>query len=387
MPSPLVCYADDPGIAANLRDVFPSPYTRPDADNFIRDCLEREGRDQLSRTVVIGGQAVGCITVTRGQDVYRRCGELGYWLGRPFWGRGVMTAAVRQICREAFAAFDLVRIRAEVYAPNKASQVVLEKAGFALEGVRHRGIYKNGQLLDSCLYALLKEEQSMTKRLMVGSVPVGGGAPVSIQSMCNTKTDDVAATVAQIHALEAAGCEIIRVAIPDQAAAEAVDKIKEQISIPLIADIHFNYKYALMCAERGIDAIRINPGNIGGEEKVKAVADICRRKSIPIRIGVNGGSLEKDLRAKYGGVTAEALVESAMGHVALLNKFDFDDICISVKCSDVPLTMEAYRLLSSETDYPLHLGVTEAGTPSMGLVKSAMGIGGLCVWASATPSG
>ena len=196
----------------------------------------------------------------------------------------------------------------------------------------------------------------MTKRLMVGDVAVGGGAPVSIQSMCNTKTDDVRATVEQIHALEAAGCEIIRIAIPDQAAAEAVDRIKEQISIPLIADIHFNYKYALACAERGIDAIRINPGNIGGEEKVKAVADICRQKSIPIRIGVNGGSLEKDLRAKYGGVTAEALVESAMGHVALLNKFDFDDICISVKCSDVPLTMAAYRLLSERTDYPLHLG-------------------------------
>ena len=192
----------------------------------------------------------------------------------------------------------------------------------------------------------------MTKRLMVGDVAVGGGAPVSIQSMCNTKTDDVRATVEQIHALEAAGCEIIRIAIPDQAAAEAVDRIKEQISIPLIADIHFNYKYALACAERGIDAIRINPGNIGGEEKVKAVADICRQKS-------------------------EALVESAMGHVALLNKFDFDDICISVKCSDVPLTMAAYRLLSERTDYPLHLGVTEAGTPSMGLVKSAMGIGGL----------
>ena len=146
----LVRYADDPGIAANLRDVFPSPYTRPDAEFFIRDCLERESRDQLSRAVMIGGQAVGCITVTRGQDVY--C--------RPFWGRGVMTAAVRQICREAFAAFDLVRIQAEVYAPNKASQVVLEKAGFALEGVRHCGIYKNGQLLDSCLYALLKEEQA-----------------------------------------------------------------------------------------------------------------------------------------------------------------------------------------------------------------------------------
>ena len=217
----------------------------------------------------------------------------------------------------------------------------------------------------------------MTKRLMVGTVAVGGGAPVSIQSMCNTKTDDVAATVAQIHALEAAGCEIIRVAIPDQAAAEAVDRIKEQISIPLIADIHFNYKYALEVAQRGIDAIRINPGNIGGEEKVKAVADICRQKNIPIRIGVNGGSLEKELRAKYGGVTAEALVESAMGHVALLNKFDFDDICISVKCSDVPLTMAAYRLLAERTDYPLHLGVTEAGTPSMGIIKSAMGIGGL----------
>ena len=217
----------------------------------------------------------------------------------------------------------------------------------------------------------------MTKQLFVGKVPVGGGAPVSIQSMCNTKTDDVAATVAQIKKLEAAGCEIIRVAIPDQAAAEAVDKIKEQIDIPLIADIHFNYKFALECAERGIDAIRINPGNIGGEDKVKSVADMCNQKRIPIRIGVNGGSLEKELRAKYGGVTAEALVESAMGHVHLLNKFDFDDICISVKCSDVPLTMRAYTLLSQQTDYPLHLGVTEAGTPSMGMVKSAMGIGGL----------
>ena len=217
----------------------------------------------------------------------------------------------------------------------------------------------------------------MTKQLFVGAVAVGGGAPVSIQSMCNTKTDDVKATVAQIHALEAAGCEIIRVAIPDQAAAEAVDKIKEQISIPLIADIHFNYKYALECAERGIDAIRINPGNIGAEENVRAVAEACRRRNIPIRIGVNGGSLEKELRAKYGGVTAEALVESAMGHVRLLNRFNFDDICISVKCSDVPLTMAAYRLLSERTDYPLHLGVTEAGTPSMGIIKSAMGIGGL----------
>ena len=217
----------------------------------------------------------------------------------------------------------------------------------------------------------------MTKKLFVGNVAVGGGAPVSIQSMCNTKTDDVEGTVAQIKALTDAGCEIIRVAIPDMAAAQAVDKIKERIDIPLVGDIHFNHRLALEAARRGIDAIRINPGNIGAEENVKAMADICREKHIPIRIGVNGGSLEKELRAKYGGVTAEALVESAMGHVRLLNRFDFDDICISVKCSDVPLTMAAYRLLSEQTDYPLHLGVTEAGTPSMGMVKSAMGIGGL----------
>ena len=217
----------------------------------------------------------------------------------------------------------------------------------------------------------------MTKKLMVGKVAVGGGAPVSIQSMCNTKTDDVAATVAQIHALEDAGCEIIRVAVPDEDAAKAVDKIKEQIAIPLIADIHFNYKLALMCAERGIDALRINPGNIGGEEKVKAVADICRQKNIPIRIGVNGGSLEKDLLARYGGVTAQALVDSAMGHVRLLNDCGFDDICISVKCSRVPVNMAAYQMLRAQTDYPLHLGVTEAGTPEMGVLKSAIGIGGL----------
>lgn len=217
----------------------------------------------------------------------------------------------------------------------------------------------------------------MTKQIYVGNVAVGGGAPVSIQSMCSTKTDDVEATAAQILRLEEAGCEIVRVAIPDQAAADAVGEIKRRIHIPLVADIHFNYRYALRCAELGIDAIRINPGNIGGEEKVRAVAEACRARRIPIRIGVNGGSLEKDLRKKYGGVTAEALVESALGHAALLERYDFDDICISVKCSDVPLTMAAYRLLSQRCDYPLHLGVTEAGTPSMGMIKSAMGIGGL----------
>ena len=172
----------------------------------------------------------------------------------------------------------------------------------------------------------------MTKRLMVGKVAVGGGAPVSIQSMCNTKTDDVAATVAQIHALEAAGCEIIRVAIPDQAAAEAVDKIREQISIPLIADIHFNYKYALMCAERGIDAIRINPGNIGGEERVKAVADICRPDGVPIRIGVNGGSLEKELLGQVRRCHRRGPGGERHGPCRRCwSKFDFDDICISAQ--------------------------------------------------------
>ena len=169
----------------------------------------------------------------------------------------------------------------------------------------------------------------------------------------------------------------MRVAVPDRDAALAVGKIRSRIHIPLVADIHFDYKLALQCVDSGIDKIRINPGNIGGEDRVKAVADACRKNSIPIRIGVNGGSLEKPLLRKYGGVTPEALVESAFGHIRLLNKFDFDDICISVKCSSVPVTMRAYQLLHERTDYPLHLGVTEAGTPKMGVMKSAMGIGGL----------
>jgi len=217
----------------------------------------------------------------------------------------------------------------------------------------------------------------MSKQILVGNVPVGGGAPVTIQSMCNTRTDDVAATVAQIHRLEEAGCEIIRVAVPDMAAARAVGEIRRQIQIPLVADIHFDYKLALQCVESGADKIRINPGNIGSHEKVRAVADACAEHGIPIRIGVNGGSLEKELLRKYGGVTAEALVESAMGHVRLLNDCGFDDICISVKCSRVPVNMRAYQILHQQTDYPLHLGVTEAGTPAMGVLKSAIGIGGL----------
>ena len=217
----------------------------------------------------------------------------------------------------------------------------------------------------------------MSKQIHVGSVAVGGGAPVSIQSMCSTPTQDVEATVAQIEALEQAGCEIIRVAVPDMDAANAVGAIKRRIYIPLVCDIHFDYKLALACAEQGADKIRINPGNIGAKERVRAVADACRERGIPIRIGVNGGSLEKELLRRYGGVTAEALVESAMGHVRLLNECDFDDICLSVKCSNVPVNMQAYRMLHEQTDYPLHLGVTEAGTPTMGILKSAMGIGGL----------
>ena len=217
----------------------------------------------------------------------------------------------------------------------------------------------------------------MTKQITVGSVALGGGAPVTIQSMCNTKTEDAAATAAQIRALEDAGCEIVRVTVPTMEAARAISAIKERISIPLVADIHFDHRLAVEAAVRGADKIRINPGNIGGEENVKAVVDACRARRIPIRVGVNGGSLEKALLAKYGKVTPEALVESAMGHIRLLEKFDFTDICVSVKSSDVPLNMAAYRLLHERVDYPLHLGVTEAGTPSMGLIKSAIGIGGL----------
>lgn len=212
---------------------------------------------------------------------------------------------------------------------------------------------------------------------MVGQVPVGGGAPVSIQSMCNTPTQDVEATVEQIRQLEAAGCQIVRVAVPDRDAALAVGAIRERISIPLVADIHFDYRLALECAAAGADKIRINPGNIGGADRVRAVARACDQRGIPIRIGVNGGSLEKEILARYGGVCPEAMVESAFGHIALLHQCDFDNICVSLKSSSVPVTMAAYRLMREKSDYPLHLGVTEAGTPRMGVLKSAVGIGGL----------
>ena len=217
----------------------------------------------------------------------------------------------------------------------------------------------------------------MTRQILVGGVPVGGGAPVTIQSMTNTRTDDVTATVNQILRLEEASCQIIRVAVPDMAAAKAVGAIKARIHIPLVVDIHFDYKLALACVEEGCDAVRINPGNIGGEDRVKAVAEACKARHLPIRIGVNGGSLEKPLLAKYGGVTPEALVESAFGHIALLEQYDFHDICVSLKSSSVVTTMAAYKLMSGKSDYPLHLGVTETGTTRMGTIKSAIGIGGL----------
>lgn len=217
----------------------------------------------------------------------------------------------------------------------------------------------------------------MTKQINVGGVPVGGGAPVTIQSMCSTPTQDVEATLRQIRELAAAGCEIIRVAVPDMEAARAVGKIKESSPIPVVVDIHFDYKLALEAIAAGADKVRINPGNIGGEDKVKAVAEACRLHNIPIRIGVNGGSLEKPILARYGKICPEAMVESAFGHIRLLNKFDFDDICVSLKSSSVPVTMRAYQLMGERSGYPMHIGITEAGTVRMGALKSAVGIGGL----------
>ena len=216
----------------------------------------------------------------------------------------------------------------------------------------------------------------MTKQINVGGVLIGGGAPVTIQSMTNTPTQDVEATLKQIRELSAAGCEIVRVAVPDMEAARAVGKIKEGSPIPVVVDIHFDYKLALEAIAAGADKVRINPGNMG-RYYVKQVADACRLRGIPIRIGVNSGSLEKSILAKYGGICPEAMVESAFEHIRLLNKFDFDDICVSLKSSSVPITMRAYQLMGQESDYPLHIGVTEAGTVRMGTLKSAVGIGGL----------
>ena len=220
-------------------------------------------------------------------------------------------------------------------------------------------------------------KRKMTRQISIGDVKIGGGAPISVQSMTNTKTTDTNATVAQIKALVDAGCDIVRVAVPDMSAAENIYNIKNQVNVPLVADIHFDNRLALKAIEQGIDALRINPGNIGDEERVKAVVEAAKIRNIPIRIGVNAGSLDKKLLAKYGKVTAEALIESALEHIRILEKLNFYDIKISLKAHDVPLTLDAYRLMSETVDYPLHLGITEAGTVNTGIIKSAVGIGAL----------
>lgn len=215
------------------------------------------------------------------------------------------------------------------------------------------------------------------RTVMVGGCPVGGEALISVQSMLNVPAHDILGNVAQAQRLVNAGCDILRVAVPDKEAVATVEAIKQAVDVPLVADIHFDYRLALDAAAAGADKIRINPGNIGGEDRVKAVADDCRRRGIPIRIGVNAGSLEKDILAKYGRPTAQALRDSALYHASLLTKFDFEDIVLSLKSSDVPTMVQAYELIAEACSYPLHLGVTEAGTERMGMLKSAAGIGSL----------
>ena len=217
----------------------------------------------------------------------------------------------------------------------------------------------------------------MTRQIIVGGVPIGGGAPVAIQSMLNTRTTDVAASLAQINALKDAGCQIVRLAVPNMEGARGFAEIAKESPLPLVADIHFDYKLAIAAAEGGASKIRINPGNIGGEDRVKAVVDVCKDRHIPIRIGVNGGSLDKRLLEKYGHPTAEALVESAFEHLELLEKQGFYDTCVSMKSSTVPTMVAAARLFRSKCDYPIHIGVTETGPVRQGLIKSAMGIGAL----------
>lgn len=220
-------------------------------------------------------------------------------------------------------------------------------------------------------------ERRKSRKIKLGNTTLGGDSSVLVQSMLNVPSTDIDGSVAQAKALAAAGCQVIRFAIPDEAALDLIEPIKKAVDVPLVADIHFNYRLALGAAQRGIDKIRINPGNIGSDDRVKAVADICREKQIPIRIGVNSGSLEKHILAKYGAPTPEAMVESAMYHAALLEKFDFNDIVISIKSSNVPTMIAAYEMAAQRCDYPLHLGVTEAGTERMGIIKSAAGIGSL----------
>ena len=215
------------------------------------------------------------------------------------------------------------------------------------------------------------------REVKIGNVTIGGSNPIAVQTMLNVPVEDIEGNVAQAKRCEAAGCQILRVTCPSPADAKCIEAVKNAVNIPIVADIHFDYKAALACADVGVDKIRINPGNIGSDDRVKAVADICREKQIPIRIGVNSGSLEKHILAKYGAPTPEAMVESAMYHAALLEKFDFNDIVISIKSSNVPTMIAAYEMAAQRCDYPLHLGVTEAGTERMGIIKSAAGIGSL----------
>ena len=220
-------------------------------------------------------------------------------------------------------------------------------------------------------------ERRKTKQVKVGNLMIGGGAPVSVQSMLNVEAHDMTGNVRQAKALQEAGCQIIRAAVPDLAAVPTIAALKEALTVPVVADIHFNHKIALACVDAGVDKIRINPGNIGSDENVKAVASACKAHGIPIRIGVNSGSVEKEILAKYGAPTPAAMAESAMYHVRLLEKYDFDDIVISIKSSNVGNMIEAYKLVAAQCDYPLHLGVTESGTVRMGIIKSAVGIGAL----------
>ena len=223
----------------------------------------------------------------------------------------------------------------------------------------------------------MEYQRKKTRQIHIGPVAIGGGAPISVQSMTNTKTADTEATLAQIRALAAAGCDIVRLAVPDMDAARNLKNILPKSPVPLVADIHFDYHLALEAIRQGIHGLRLNPGNIGGEENVRKVVEAAKAAGIPIRIGVNAGSLDKKLLAKYGGVTAEALVESALQHVRILEAQGFYDMKISLKAHDVPLTLAAYRLMSEKVDYPLHLGITEAGTAKTGVIKSAVGIGAL----------
>ena len=219
--------------------------------------------------------------------------------------------------------------------------------------------------------------RQLKREVKIGNVTIGGNNPIAVQTMLNVPVEDIEGNVAQAKRCEAAGCQILRVTCPSAADAKCIEAVKNAVNIPIVADIHFDYKAALACADVGVDKIRINPGNIGDDDRVKAVVQACQQKNIPIRIGVNGGSLEKHILAKYGAPVPEAMVESALYHVRLLEKFDFNNIVISIKNSNVPRMMEAYRQLSAVTDYPLHVGVTEAGTYQMGLLKSGMGIGGM----------